>query len=193
MKLIKDKDTSTRQNLFIEVLELEALPDGNKSILGKKKRGILGRVIDVNKPMIPKNGGIGERNFIIITPKEDYFYAFDYTKDLSGWKQQIEIGAKKLGVRLAKIVDEKYFVISDGTTYPLIDCEFERYNFYYTDEHGERKLQKERQRIDKKLLFPEQKVGNAPYKTHQGKTYTQEEWEAYEQEQWEKYKKGKKK
>ncbi len=74
----------------------------------------------------------------------------------------------------------------------LVDCEFERYNFYYTDEHGERKVHKERQRIDKKLLFPEQKVGNAPYKTHQGKTYTQEEWEAYEQEQWEKYKKGKK-
>ncbi len=36
-------------------------------------------------------------------------------------------------------------------------------------------------------------LNQQPYKTHQGKTYTQEEWEAYEQEQWEKYKNGKKK
>ncbi len=30
------------------------------------------------------------------------------------------------------------------------------------------------------------------YKTHQGKTYTQEEWEAYEQQQWNKHNKDKK-
>ncbi len=53
------------------------------------------------------------------------------------------------------------------------------------------KLEEEQKEISdssrlKKEIIP-------PYKTHQGKTYTQEEWEAYEQEQWEKYKKGKKK
>ncbi len=34
------------------------------------------------------------------------------------------------------------------------------------------------------------KIQDAPYKTHQGKTYTKEEWEAFEKEQW--YKKNNK-
>ncbi len=46
---------------------------------------------------------------------------------------------------------------------------------------------------DNKRSFTKKEDENsAPYKTHQGKTYTKEEWEAFEQEQWEKYKKGKK-
>ncbi len=193
MKIVGVRDTKTRQNLYVEVLskEKQELPDGRNGILDRNTEGILGQVIDAYKPLIPVNGGVGEQNFIIITPANKYFYAFDYSKDLEGWKQQIEKGAEIVGVRLAKIVDEKYFVISDGTTYPLVDCEFERYNFYYKDEKGEHKIHKERERISKRVLFPEyySNKSNTPYKTYQGKDYTKEEWEKYEQEQWDLHKK----
>ncbi len=157
MKIAGIKDTKTRRNLYLEVpySQERKLPDGNNGILDIKTEGILNKVINAHKPFVPKNGGVGEQNFIIVTPTDNYFYAFDYSKDIEGWQQQIEKGAEIVGVKLAKIVNENLFVISDGTFYPLVECEFEHYNFYYTDENGEQKLHTKRERLNKKELFPD--------------------------------------
>ena len=52
-----------------------------------------------------------------------------------------------------KIVDEEYFLLSDGTKYKLSECEFERYNFKFKDENGRWKTHKKRERIEKICLL----------------------------------------
>ncbi|MGP1417478.1 hypothetical protein [Prevotella fusca] len=54
-----------------------------------------------------------------------------------------------------RIVDEEYFLISDGTRFRLSDCEFERYNFKFKDKDGKWKTHKERERIKKESLQTE--------------------------------------
>ena len=61
--------------------------------------------------------------------------------------------SQTLKCSIRKIVDEKDFLLSDGTKYKLSDCEFERYNFKFKDVSGNWKAHKERERIDKKCFF----------------------------------------
>lgn len=145
------KDTETRSYLFAEVTLGATVPDGKNDIIKRDRSGLLDKIIDAYRPFIPQSGAVLSSNFIIITPMNDFFYGFSYNKDLSGWSQQIEKGAKLLNVRLGKVVDEEYFLISDGSKYKLSDCEFERYNYKFKDKDGEWKTHKERERIKKKI------------------------------------------
>ncbi|MGQ7856654.1 hypothetical protein ACUN24_20645 [Pedobacter sp. WC2501] len=97
---------------------------------GINKDNFVSAITDANKPLIPKSGGVINENFIIITPDEKRFYGLSYSKDISGWRQQIEKGAALLSVESAEIKNGEYFVISNGENYELKDCQFERYNYY---------------------------------------------------------------
>ncbi|WP_284464132.1 hypothetical protein [Chryseobacterium sp.] len=91
-------------------------------------------IASANSPLIPKTGGVLSENFIIITPDNKHFYGLSYSKDLIGWRQQIEKGIVILDLNIGEIKDGKYFSILNGEKYKLEDCQFERYNFY--DETG---------------------------------------------------------
>jgi hypothetical protein len=91
-------------------------------------------VASTNSPLIPKNGGVLSENFIIITPDNRYFYGLSYSKDIIGWRQQIEKGVSILNLDMGEIKNGEYFSIINGENYKLEDCQFERYNFY--DERG---------------------------------------------------------
>lgn len=147
------KDTETRAYLFAEVPSGDVIPDGKNDIIKRDRSGLLDKIIDAYRPFLPQSGAVLNSNFIIITPLNSYFYGFSYNKDLAGWYQQIEKGAKLLNVRLGKIVDEEYFLLSDGTNYKLSECEFERYNFKFKDENGRWKTHKNRERIEKICLL----------------------------------------
>ena len=147
------KDTETRAYLFAEVPSGDVIPDGKNDIIKRDRSGLLDKIIDAYRPFLPQSGAVLNSNFIIITPTNSYFYGFSYNKDLTGWYQQIEKGAKLLNVRLGKIVDEEYFLLSDGTKYKLSECEFERYNFKFKDENGRWKTHKKRERIEKICLL----------------------------------------
>lgn len=152
----KFRDKKNRVVRFIEIPPNHGLPDGNSGLINNQL-GILGKVVAQEKPLIPTTGGVGDVGFIIITPTNLYFYAFDYSKDLEGWKNQIEKGAEVLGIKLAKITDDSYLLVSDGQVFPLIDCEFEHYNFR-VEVDGEMVLHKERAKINKNDLFNDNDV-----------------------------------
>ena len=108
------KDTETRVYLFAEVPLGVVIPDGKNDIIKRDRSGHLDKIIDAYRPFLPQSGAVLNSNFIIITPLNSYFYGFSYNKDLTGWHQQIEKGAKLLNVRLGKIVDEKDFCYLTG-------------------------------------------------------------------------------
>ncbi|MBV8327737.1 hypothetical protein [Chryseobacterium sp.] len=98
------------------------------------KNNFVNIVSSAHTPLIPKNGGVLSENFIIITPDNRHFYGLSYSKDLAGWRQQIEKGSAILNLNIGEIKDGKYFSVLNGEKYKLEDCQFERYNFY--DETG---------------------------------------------------------
>ncbi len=102
-----------------------------KSNIGKiNKNNFVNVLAGANMPLIPKSGGVVNENFIIITPNEKRFYGLSYSKDISGWRQQITKGAELLDVETAEIKNGKHFIISNGENYELKDCKFERFNYY---------------------------------------------------------------
>ena len=97
------KDTETRVYLFAEVPSGDVIPDGKNDIIKRDRSGHLDKIIDAYRPFLPQSGAVLNSNFIIITPTNSYFYGFSYNKDLTGWHQQIEKGAKLLNVRLGSM------------------------------------------------------------------------------------------
>jgi hypothetical protein len=100
------------------------------------------------KPSHATHGGGMEQGCKITIPDGLVFHAFSYGGDLDGWRKNIEIGAKGLGLLLAWIegdqftldeqgyylpkTDKKYFdnnkfVISDGRSFMLSECKIEMY------------------------------------------------------------------
>lgn len=146
MKITNLKNTPTREILFIEATNENPLPDGKHSLLGKK--GLLNRVIKAHLPFLPTSGGVGDLGFVIITPQKEYFYAFDYSKDLPNWKNQIINGAAILGIQIGQIVGETFHILH-GNRYPLADCEFEAFHFYSKDNTGKLKLNPNRTALNK--------------------------------------------
>jgi len=94
------------------------------------KKNFISKLAGAHEPLIPQNGGVISENFIIVTPENDKFYGLSYSKDIIGWRTQIEKGAKILLYKIAKIENGIYFQIENGNMFKLEDCLFERYNFY---------------------------------------------------------------
>ncbi|WP_339437593.1 hypothetical protein [Pseudomonas sp. EL_65y_Pfl1_R32] len=70
------------------------------------------------------SGGVNERGCKITPPSGPAFYAISYHGDLDGWRKDIEAGADALGLLLA-LIEVDRFVVSDGRSIPLSDCEIE--------------------------------------------------------------------
>lgn len=103
------RDTECRVYLFAEVPSGSVIPDGKNDIIKRDRSGFLDRLIDAYRPFLPQSGAVLNSNFIIIIPMNDYFYGFSFNKDLTGWSQQIENGAKLLNIRIGRIVNEDFF------------------------------------------------------------------------------------
>ncbi|NDV96184.1 hypothetical protein D0T84_14870 [Dysgonomonas sp. 521] len=93
-------------------------------------KDIFQSITELHKPFIPRAGSVINKNFVIIPPDGISYSGLSYNEDIEGWRQQIFLGAKQLGLKIGIIVDRKDFVTSHGITYNLKDCTFERYNFY---------------------------------------------------------------
>lgn len=76
---------------------------------------------------VPPNavrGGVNDRGCKVTPPSGPLFHAISYHGDLDGWRKDIEVGAKGLGLLLARIEGDQ-FIISDGRSIPLSDCKIE--------------------------------------------------------------------
>ena len=79
-------------------------------------------VTDKVDPPIPTDGGALLEYFAVKTPDQEVFYSIYFHSDVQGWRQQIELGAKQLGLKMAKVQEDK-FIVNEGPAYLLSDCE----------------------------------------------------------------------
>ncbi|WP_081075663.1 hypothetical protein [Burkholderia territorii] len=79
---------------------------------------------EFTNPPHAQHGGVNERGCRIKLPDGRKFHAIGYHGDIEGWRLDIESGAKALNVLLARIDGER-FIVSDGQTFELSQCEVE--------------------------------------------------------------------
>ena len=115
-----------REYVYIVVKEDEKLFSGQN----KNQTCVIENIIHAVEPLIPKSGGVNDENFVIVTPDNRRFYGTSYSKDIDGWRKQIELGSMKLNIVIAKITEDKMLITSDSKSYKLNECEFEHYGFY---------------------------------------------------------------
>lgn len=77
-------------------------------------------------PPVVKHGGIVTTKHTLSLPDGQLFHALKCRGDLEGWRQQIAGGAKALGILLGRIENASTFVLSDGRTFALADCQHGR-------------------------------------------------------------------
>ena len=54
-------------------------------------------------PPIPKEGAVLLEYWTIRTPTGDDFFSLYFHGDVDGWRQQIELGARQLGLKMARV------------------------------------------------------------------------------------------
>jgi len=91
------------------------LPDNADPSLEFKK------VISRIDPPIPKNGGVLFDAWLVKTPAGEAFYPLSFHGDVEGLRQQIELGATQLGLKMAKIEGDN-FLVSGSSAFLLSDC-----------------------------------------------------------------------
>ena len=79
------------------------------------------KVISRVDPPIPKNGAVSFDTWLVKTPAGEAFYPLSFHGDVDGFREQIELGAIQLGLKVAKIEGDK-FVVSGGPAHRLSDC-----------------------------------------------------------------------
>ena len=60
----------------------------------------------------------------IRVPAGQLFHSLSYHGDIAGWRAAVQAGADARGLLLARIVANQ-FVISDGRSFPLSECQIE--------------------------------------------------------------------
>lgn len=99
--------------------------DGNDEFLSKndllKEKGLFEKLTEQIDPPIPKAGGAFSENCRLWLPSGELFHALSYLGDIAGWRDQIEIGARQLGLLTGKILKDE-IILSDGRSYPLARC-----------------------------------------------------------------------
>jgi hypothetical protein len=78
-------------------------------------------VLNKIKPKLLKNGGAILEGTSLELPDGSNFFAIYFSVDLEGWRKQIELGAKELGLATAKVLGGDV-IVSDGRSYPLSGC-----------------------------------------------------------------------
>lgn len=76
---------------------------------------------EYTNPPHAQSGGVNEQGCKITLPDGQLFHAIGYHGDLAGWRKDIEAGAQALGLLLARIDGDRFFV-SDGRVIELTDC-----------------------------------------------------------------------
>jgi hypothetical protein len=76
------------------------------------------------QPLIPQSGAAITENCELTLPSGERFFALSYRGELENWRKQVEQGAKILGLKVAKIVDDR-FVVDDGQDIELGKCKVE--------------------------------------------------------------------
>lgn len=78
-------------------------------------------VISKVRPPIATHGAALVDDWLVKTPAGEIFYPLFFHGDVEGWRQQIELGATQLGLKMAKLENDK-FAVSDGPVFPLTAC-----------------------------------------------------------------------
>ena len=104
----------------VEGVEFVYYQDDNKL----KPKKLFKSLLDGVNPRCAKKGGRVSNSCNIVFPDGSLFHAMSYHGDLEGWRKDIEVGAKSLGLLLARIEGDQ-FIISDGRSIPLSDCKIE--------------------------------------------------------------------
>lgn len=78
-------------------------------------------VISRVRPSIATHGAALVEDWLVTTPAGENFYPLLFHGDVEGWREQIESGATQLGLKMAKVKDDK-LVVSDGSAFLLSDC-----------------------------------------------------------------------
>lgn len=97
--------------------------DGHDNFLGD---GLFNKLTSQIEPPVPTSGGAITENCKLWLPSGELLHALSYKGDVDGWRKQIELGAKKLGLFTGKIIGDSIF-LSDERCYQLLDCRVEFY------------------------------------------------------------------
>ncbi|MDV5357161.1 hypothetical protein QM201_20045 [Enterobacter asburiae] len=97
--------------------------DGHDNFLGN---GLFNKLTSQIEPPVPTCGGAITENCKLWLPSGELLHALSYKGDIDGWRKQIELGAKQLGLFTGKIIGDSVF-LSDGRNYQLSDCRIEFY------------------------------------------------------------------
>jgi hypothetical protein len=81
-------------------------------------------VINKIEPHLMKTGGATLEGTKLELSDGGHFFAMQFSYDLEGWREQIELGAKALGRATAKVLGGD-LIVSDGRSYPLSSCKVE--------------------------------------------------------------------
>jgi hypothetical protein len=124
-------DPSLQKIFGVEKLDDPALPGTRPRDIGKVIYILLPTGVDLSDsfdevtgkvdPFIPKHGAALLEYFMVKTPDQEDFFSIYFHGDVEGWRQQIEFGAKQLGLKTAKVHEDK-FIVNEGPTYLLSDC-----------------------------------------------------------------------
>ncbi|WP_072619137.1 MULTISPECIES: hypothetical protein [Pandoraea] len=76
------------------------------------------RLVNLVNPPNAKFGGVNERGCSISLPDGQVFHAIGYHGDVEGWRRDIEIGAARFGLLLARFIDGS-LAVSDGRIFSL--------------------------------------------------------------------------
>ncbi|MBU2714240.1 hypothetical protein [Zooshikella harenae] len=90
----------------------------------KSLSALFKKVVREIDPPIATSGGVINEGCKISVPSGGCYFAVSYKGDIEGWRQQIEQGAKSLGLSVAKILQDK-ILLHDGSEYLLSECNIE--------------------------------------------------------------------
>ncbi|MBW8775743.1 MAG: hypothetical protein JF596_12175 [Stenotrophomonas sp.] len=79
------------------------------------------KLLDSAGEFTASSGGIVSDSCRITLPNGQCFLALSFHGDLDGWRKAVEAGARNLGLRLARIEDDR-LIIFDGQSVPLSEC-----------------------------------------------------------------------
>jgi hypothetical protein len=80
--------------------------------------------LDKIEPKLVNSGGAILEGTKLELPDGGRFFSILFSVDLEGWRKQLELGAKELGLATAKVLGGD-FIVSDGRSYPLSSCKIE--------------------------------------------------------------------
>ncbi|NKK97339.1 hypothetical protein GFM02_03430 [Rhizobium leguminosarum bv. viciae] len=101
----------------VDGVEFSYFSDDGKNKFAKQFNNLTRNV----EPRAATRGGLNESGCKITPPGGPLFHAIEYHGDVEGWRQDVKIGAKGLGLLLARI-ENGNFIISDGRCFPLSEC-----------------------------------------------------------------------